>query len=428
MNLLRKTERDGFEVSRAMYIIEALFEYLIYLLTSGAFLAKLTTTIGISDGMTAILSAITSLSGVFQIVSIYLAHKRPVKRWVIPMQVLTHCMLASLYLIPFVGFKSNPAMIFFTIIVTAKALQSIASPIKVDWFLSLVAPHKRGSYTSVLQIVSVVGSTIFTLVMSSIIDGFEQRNDMNGAFATITVMIAILVVLTNLPLVFSKEKPLQTEKPSSPFASLSSLLQNKSYRYTVVTITLYAVATGITIPFIGTYQIKELGFSMTFIAALEAIVAFLRVGVLVLFGRLSKKRSHTWFLGLDFIVSIGLFASIMLANPATGMIAFSVYYATNAVRHSANAISQNNLILEIVEPEERTCALAISTIFTGVLGFLATIAVTPLVELIQENGLTVLGFEIYAQQAFAAISLLLVLAINVLWAVYYKKYSHRASS
>ena len=428
MKISRIRERDGFEVSRAMYIIEALFEYLIYLLTSGAFLAKLTTTIGISDGMTAILSAITSLSGIFQIVSIYLAHRKPVKRWIIPMQILTHCMLASLYLIPFVGFKSNPAMIFFVIIVTAKALQSIASPIKVDWFISLVAPKKRGSYTAVLQIVSVVGSTIFTLVASSIVDGFERCNDMNGAFATITIMIAILVVLTNLPLFFSKEKPLETEKRPSPFASLSSLLHNKRYRFSVVAITLYAVATGITIPFIGTYQIKELGFSMTFIAAIEAIVAFLRVGVLVLFGKMSKKRSHPWFLGLDFIVSIGLFASIMLANPATGMVAFTVYYAANAVRHSANAISQNNLILEIVSPEEQTSALAISTIFTGVLGFLATLAVTPLVELIQKNGLTVFGLEIYAQQAFAAISLVLVIAISVMWAVYCKKYSDRASS
>ena len=92
-------KKDGYETSRVMYIIEALFEYFISLLVSGAYLAKLTTTVGLSDSTTAILSSITSLSGIFQIFSIYLAHKTPVKRWIIPMQITAQSMFAALYLI-----------------------------------------------------------------------------------------------------------------------------------------------------------------------------------------------------------------------------------------------------------------------------------------------------------------------------------------
>ena len=57
-----------------------MFEYLISILISGAYLAKLTTTIGITDGMTAVLSSIASLAAMFQAVSIFLVHKTPEKR------------------------------------------------------------------------------------------------------------------------------------------------------------------------------------------------------------------------------------------------------------------------------------------------------------------------------------------------------------
>ena len=74
--------KDGYEASRFLYILEAMFEHFIALLTSGAYIAKLSTSIGVSDGITGILTAFVSLGGTFQIIAIFLAQKRPVKRWV----------------------------------------------------------------------------------------------------------------------------------------------------------------------------------------------------------------------------------------------------------------------------------------------------------------------------------------------------------
>ena len=91
--------KDIYKPSRVIYITMAAFECMVQIIVSGSFLSKLTTTIGISDGVTAILSTVTSLSCSLQVISILLAHKTPVKRWVIPLQAVAEILLGALYLI-----------------------------------------------------------------------------------------------------------------------------------------------------------------------------------------------------------------------------------------------------------------------------------------------------------------------------------------
>ena len=58
---LAKKRKDPYAFSRAMYIIEALVEYLITLTISGAYLAKITEAIGLEDSLTGIITAFISL-------------------------------------------------------------------------------------------------------------------------------------------------------------------------------------------------------------------------------------------------------------------------------------------------------------------------------------------------------------------------------
>ena len=50
-------EKDIYKTSRTMYIIEAGLEYLISILFADAFLATLTSSLGISDSLTGIISS-----------------------------------------------------------------------------------------------------------------------------------------------------------------------------------------------------------------------------------------------------------------------------------------------------------------------------------------------------------------------------------
>ena len=85
---------------------------------------------------------------------------------------------------------------------------------------------------------------------------------------------------------------------------------------------------------------------------------------------------------------------------------------------SASAVAQNNLIFDIVPEEQRTSALALRTIFTGLVSFTVTLSVTPLFERLQESRPIILGTELYAQQFLAICTFLVILIVNALWLIY----------
>ena len=58
-----------------MYIFEAALEYLISILVTGSFLATITKELGVSDGLTGILSSVISLGCLFQLLSLSVEQK-----------------------------------------------------------------------------------------------------------------------------------------------------------------------------------------------------------------------------------------------------------------------------------------------------------------------------------------------------------------
>lgn len=92
--------RDEYALSRFLYILEAALEYFISLLVTGAYLAKITSAISMSDTLTGILTSFVSLGFGFQIIAVFLANKRPVKRWVTLLHCLNQLAFALIYFIP----------------------------------------------------------------------------------------------------------------------------------------------------------------------------------------------------------------------------------------------------------------------------------------------------------------------------------------
>ena len=92
--------KDIYKTSRILYIIEASLEYFISLLVTGAYLAKLTSSLGMKDSLTGILTSFVSLGCGFQIIAIALANKRPVKRWGTALHSVNQLAFALIYLVP----------------------------------------------------------------------------------------------------------------------------------------------------------------------------------------------------------------------------------------------------------------------------------------------------------------------------------------
>ena len=189
-----------------MYILEAGFEYLIAILVAGTFLAKITTSLGISDNLTGIISSIISLGQIFQLGSLLI--KRPkVKGLVIILSVINQLLFLFLYIIPFFEFSCEiKTLIFITAIISAYLIYNVAHPKKINWFMSLIEDSKRGSFTGLKEAVSLLMGMVFTLLMGAVIDIFEAKGEIKTAFLITAITICVLTVLHTLTMLLSVEK------------------------------------------------------------------------------------------------------------------------------------------------------------------------------------------------------------------------------
>jgi MFS family permease len=176
---------------------------------------------------------------------------------------------------------------------------------------------------------------------------------------------------------------------------------------------LWNVVNYVSTPFFGSYQIKELGFSMTFVSVLSVMYAITRSIFSKPMGKFADKHSFASMLNICFIIKIVAFSINTFTVPANGKILYTIYYMLNAVAMAGINSATTNLIYDYVDKEKRVGALALKSTFAGFAGFFATLAVSPLVAYIQNNGNSFLGLSVYAQQVVSAISALLLVVLIV---------------
>lgn len=407
-----KTQSDIYKISRGLYIIEAALEYFISILITGAFLAKITSAIGISDSLTGILTSFVSLGCGFQLIAIFFVNKSPVKRWVTILHILNQLCFSLIYLVPFVELTLEAKIILFIIfLLLGHIINNIVNPTKINWFMSLVDDNKRGTFTASKEMVSLISGMVFSFAMGFVIDYFEAIGNLDGAYVICGLSVFGLMVLHSATLIFSKEKPADAIEKKSTKEILKKLITDKNLFKIILIPMLWNMVNYVATPFYGTYQNKELGFSMTFISLLSAMYAIVRAIFSKPLGKFADKYSFTKMLNICFIIMLVAFTINVFTVPENGKIFYTIYYALYAIGMAGINSATINLIYDYVDKENRVGALALSGTLSGLTGFLTTLAVSPLVKLIQVTENKFLGFNLYAQQVVSLFAVLLLVVL-----------------
>ena len=395
-----------------LYVVQAALEHLVSLLVSGSFLATLTRELGFSDSLTGILSAVISLGCLFQLLSVFL--RRRVKTVVVVFSAVNQILFLLLYVIPLGGGgKPLKTTAFVVLILLAYLIYNWIHPKKFNWLMSTVDNARRGTFTAGKEIVSLVAGIAFSFGMGTLVDRLSAAGNIKTAFALCAVVLAVLMVGHTLSLVFVPEKD-DTSSPRSLKKSMHLLVHNTALRRTIVVSALYNIAAFSARPFFGSYEIKELGMSLGLISLLSMAGSVSRIAVSHLWGRYADRRSFAAMIEKCLLVLDLAWLCVMLATPANGMWMFLGYYVLNGIAMGGINSAQANLIYDCVPRSECADALAISYAITGVAGFATTLGVSPLVDRIQQNGNTLFGLPIYAQQVMVA----LALAVTVIAVIY----------
>lgn len=398
--------------SRLMYIIHSALEYFISIMVTGSFLATLTKELGFSDSLTGILSSLVSLGCLFQLFSLSFQKSR-VKRFVIIFSIINQLVFMLLYVTPLLNF-SKPVKItlFIVFILSAYLFYYIANPKKLNWLMSLVEDRNRGSFTATKEILSLATGIAFSFGMGALIDRFSEKGQIRTAFILSALVIFSLMVLQSITLIFTVEKaaPPQLKKNSSQ--TLKELVKNRNLLHVTVILLFYYISTYISTPFYGSFQITEMGLSLTFISAITMCGSVSRIVVSKFWGRYADKNSFALMIEKCFVVLAISQISVIFASPALGKIMFVLYYVFHGIAQGGINSALTNLIFDYVPYDKRSDSLAVTQALAGLTGFLTTLLISPLISYIQNNGNKIFGIPLYAQQFITVIALLFtILAI-----------------
>lgn len=406
--------KDQYKTSRLLYILEATFEYFISLLVTGAYLAKITSSLGMPDSLTGILTAFVSLGCGFQIIAIFLANKRPVKHWVTVLHSINQLAFALIYLVPFIEIdQAAKITLFITFLLIGHIINNVVNSPKINWFMSLVDDKQRGRFTANKEMVSLIGGMLFSFAMGAVIDYFEAIGNINAAFIVCGLSVFGLMLLHSATLIFSKEKPVEEKEKISTKQLLGDLIKDKNLFKVILISVLWNIVSYSSTPFYGSYQIKELGFTMTFVSILSAAYAIVRTFFSIPMGKFADKYSFAKMLNICFIIMLVAFGINIFTIPQNGMVFYTIYYMLYAIGMAGINSATINLIYDYVDKEKRIGALALKSTIAGFAGFFTTLAVSPLVSHIQESGNMFLGMNVYAQQVVSAIAAILLVVLIV---------------
>ena len=406
--------KDPYRFSRAMYIVEAMLEYFISIAVGTVYLARITAYIGIPDSLTGILSSFVSLGCGFQLVAIFLANKRPVKRWVTALHMVSQALFALIYFVP--GCKLSTTaktVIFVLLLLCAQILHNIINSPKINWYMSLVDNGKRGRFTANKEIVSLLGGIVFSFGLGYLIDYYTDSGNLSKAFVICGIGLFVLMLLHSLTLLFSKEKPTQETEKTSVGQSVKALLKNKTLFKVILVSVLWSVANFATLSFSGSYQAKELAFSTTFSSVLIMAGSLIRALFSRPMGKFADKHSFFKSLFVCFSIAGVGFAINIFTVPSNGKIFYVVYYILYCIGMAGINSATINLIYDYVDYDKRTSALALKHTCAGFAGFFTTLALSPLLSHIQKNGNSFLGIPLYAQQLLSAFSFVVIVALLV---------------
>lgn len=417
---MQNKRADAYRASINCTIIEAALEYFVSILVSGAYLARVTGALGFSDSLTGVLSSFVSLGCLFQLGSVVLfRNARSAKAPVLAGYTLSQLLFVLVYLLPVLptgGALKTAA--FFACFCGAFAISNLIIPMKTDWFLGLVDDRSRGIFTAKKEIVSLIGGMGFSFAMGRMIDTLEAAGKAGGAFFAGAVTLLVLTVLHKISIFPVKETPKQAAAERET-ADIGALLRDRMFRRIVLVFILWNIAMYSAIPFYGAYQIKELGFSMTFVSILSIAYAVVRSCCSPAMGRLADRRGFGAMVRLCFgIAAAGFFVNIFTV-PQNGKALYLLYYCLNAAAMAGINSSISNLIFDHVHGPNRRSALAINSSVGGVVGFVSTCVMSTVVAKIQAAGNSLMGVSMYPAQFVSAVAFVVtaVLAVYVHFAL-----------
>ena len=408
-------ETRAYERSRNAYTAQCAFEYFVSILVSDAFLAKLLKHIGLDDAAVGIIASLVSFSFLFQLLSILLMQRvRNVKRTVLIADTISQTLFFAVYLTPFLPLPpSGRAIAAGAGMLLGYAFKYSVNSILFRWANDYVDPAKRGEFSAVKEMISLISGILFTLAAGFVFDRFESDGDPESGFLVLAAAIFSLNLCCFVCLCLIRretDRDAETRKPLREVMGI--LLRNRDFLHIVVLSCIWEAARYLSVGFLGTYKTEDLAFTVGTVQVINMAANLCRFAVSKPFGRYSDRTSYAHGFRLSLLLAAAGFAVGALTSPSSRwlIVLFTVLYNVSLAGSNQNSF---NMTYSYVEPEVMVQAMAVKASVGGIVGFASSIAGSRILASVQAAGNRIGGVPVCGQQILCALSLLLTLAAFV---------------
>ncbi len=399
----------GYRRSRLSYLLQCDFEYLVSLMVTDAFLAKLLGYLGMDDATTGLISSFISLAFLVQIFTLLLTRARVrAKRAVTIFETASQLLFTFLYVIPFLPLGGvGTKLVVMGCILTAYFCQYLIVNITYRWGNSFVDPHRRASYSAAKEMVSLISGIVYTTAVGYFFDRFEETGHIQHGFIVIAVLMFLCTAANLICLLLIKPEEISAEVP--PQKSLRDIfantLGNKAFRPVILLHVFWCISHYCIAGFLGTFKTNDLKYTVFAVQLINIAANLCRVFVSRPFGRYSDKHSFARGMKLGLVVAGAAYLTVCFTTDSTRwlIIAYTVLFAVSLAGTSQNSY---NIAYSYIDRDYVTEAMCIKNCIGGLCGFLISIVSSRLVNAIQAAGNTVFGVHLYAQQLLGLIALL----------------------
>lgn len=409
----------AFKRSRGAYTTQCAFDYFTSILVTDAFLATLLLSVGVQESMIGIITSISSFAFLFQILSIVFAKSvKTVKPFVITFNTLSEVIFVLLYVLPFFNVSAKTKTVLsFAFVLVAYICKYISAGFLFKWGNSFVDPYKRGRFSAIKEVISLVCGMFFSLAVGYIFNCYQDSGKLKEGFIFITIMLIINTVMNFACLcLIKKDIDDGEEEQTIPIRKvIKVLVDNKNYRNMVIMVAVKSFATAFVVGFLGTFKTKDLFISIGTIQVINIVGNAFRAFLSGPLGRYSDKYSFVKGYKMGLCIEIASLVSLVfITGPDRWwmIILYTILYNVSLAGTNSNA---SNLIYSFVPQQYFVQATAIKNVICGVISLLSALIAGWVFNLIQFKGNKFFGISMYPQQLLALVAIV-IMSVAVIFA------------
>ena len=322
-------KQEASKRSQILCIIQVIVEYLANIMVMDSFLAIITKELGISTAGTGMLTSIQSVTSFF-VLGALVFRKKSIKKYVLMTYCVGFILLLAYYIVPVFHMKSDHASVLLMVIAfVAYALINVFSSRRTAWFIALNDAKNRAKVMAIKSAGSLIAGIVLKNVLAYVYQIYLAENQVHKYFVCCAIVMGVFVLINILCICFMEEPAYVelAEEEHHRLASFKDLLKSKK-TWSVFKVTfIVAICNALVTPFLGSYKMTDLGFSLSYDAMIVSITSVIGGVFSFLWGIYADRRNCTYAYRKCMTVMALAYAVNIFVVPDNGKTTYLIFCA-----------------------------------------------------------------------------------------------------